>query len=185
MYPYLLAASLVANFADSLFGPLYAVYVQNIGGDILDVGSTIALYSIATGLLIILVGKFADRLSKELLTTIGFALGALGTLCYLVIDTPLELYVLQILFAVSTALLSAPLTALFAKNIDEKKAGLLWALEGGGNKMLLGFGLLIGTFVTYRFGFATVFIIIFLFQVCAAMLQGRVYMLTFQKKISD
>lgn len=175
MYLYLLLASLVANFADSLFGPLYAVYVQGIGGDLLDVGNTMALYSVATGILIIMVGKLSDRWSKASITTIGFGLSALGTLGYLVIQTPLHLYLLQLIFAVSTALLSAPLSALFAEHINKQKAGLLWALEGGGGKILFGIGMLIGTSLTYHFGFTAVFIIIFLFQVCATLLQLRVY----------
>jgi MFS family permease len=78
MYFYLLTSSLVANFADSLFGPLYAIYVQNIGGDILDVGNTMALYSIMTGVLIILFGKLSDHGRKELYATLGFALSAMG-----------------------------------------------------------------------------------------------------------
>jgi MFS family permease len=78
MYIYLLGASLLANFADSLFGPLYAVYVQNIGGGVLDIGNSIAIYSITTGVLIIMFGKISDFLSKELLIVFGFALGAVG-----------------------------------------------------------------------------------------------------------
>lgn len=179
MYHYLLAASLIATFADSLFGPLYAVYVQGIGGDILDVGNTVALYSIATGILMLIAGKLADRWSKELLTTIGFAVSAVGTLCYLFIQTPMQLYMLQIVFAVSTALLSAPLSALFAQYIQKEKAGLLWALEGGGGKIVSGVGLLLGTFLTHTFGFATVFVIIFVLQLCATLVQARMCVLSY------
>jgi MFS family permease len=173
MYFYLLASSLIANFADSLFGPLYAVYVQNIGGDILDVGNTMALYSIMTGILIILFGKLSDHGRKELYATMGFALSAVGTLGYVIIATPLQLYFLQIVFAISTALLSAPFSALFAEHIEKSKAGLLWALEGGGSKIIFGIGLLLGTFITYRFGFVTVFVIVFLFQTCATLILAR------------
>lgn len=182
MYFYLLAASLVANFADSLFGPLYAIYVEGIGGDMLDVGNTMALYSIVTGVLIIIAGKLADEWNKELMTVIGFALSALGTCGYLVIETPMHLYILQFVFALSTALLSAPLSALFAQHINKKKAGLLWALDDGGGKILCGGGLLLGTFITYHFGFATIFVIILIFQIIATLLQTRVYMLS-RKKI--
>lgn len=182
MYFYLLAASLTANFADSLFGPLYAIYVEGIGGDLLDVGNTVALYSVMTGLLIILIGKLADHFNKALLATIGFALSAIGTLCYLIVQTPAQLYALQIVFAVSTALLSAPLSALFAQYIDKKKAGLLWALEGGGGRIFFVLGLVIGTAVTHKFGFATIFVTIFTFQLFATLFQARVYALSFTEK---
>jgi len=176
MYFYLLGASLIANFADSLFGPLYAIYVENIGGGVLDVGNSIALYSITTGVLIIIFGRISDYVSKELLATFGFALGALGTLCYLIIHSPAQLYALQILFAVSTALLSAPLTALFAKHINAEKSGLLWALEGGGGKIFAGLGLMLGTFITYKFGFTATFIFIFCLQMVATALQLLIFL---------
>ncbi|KKS28227.1 MAG: Inner membrane transport protein ydhC [Parcubacteria group bacterium GW2011_GWA2_43_11] len=183
MYFYLLVATLIANFADSLFGPLYAIYVQNIGGDILDVGNTMALSSIATGFLIIVFGKLSDHGRKELYVTLGLSISALGTLGYIFISTPFQLYLLQLVFALSTALLSAPFSALFAEHIDKNKAGLLWALEGGGSKIIFGLGLLLGTFITYRFGFVTVFIIVFSFQICAALLLGRTLFLPQKKTV--
>jgi MFS family permease len=176
MYIYLLGASLLANFADSLFGPLYAVYVQNIGGGVLDIGNSIAIYSITTGVLIIMFGKISDFLSKELLIVFGFALGAVGTLSYLVIETPTQLYLLQILFALSTALISAPFQAIFARHIDTEKSGLMWALQGGGSKILAGIGILIGTFITYRYGFTLMFLIVFSLQICATTLLINVFL---------
>lgn len=178
MYPFLLSASLIANFADSLFGPLYAVYVQGIGGDILDVGNTIALYSIATGVLIIVFGKLSDHGNKSLFATIGLLLSTVGTLGYLAVKTPFHLYLLQILFAVSTAFLYAPFSALFAEHVEKKNSGLQWALEGGGGKILSGLGLLLGTYLAYRFGFVTVFLIIATFQTGATLLLFRVYLKT-------
>lgn len=153
---------------------MYAVYVQNIGGGILDVGNTIAIYSITTGILIILFGKMSDYVSKELLAVCGLALSALGTLGYLYVQTTYQLYMLQILFAISTALLSAPLSALFAQHIDIKKSGFMWALEGGGGKIVAGIGVLIGTTITYTFGFTAMFLTVFSLQICATFFQLKV-----------
>ena len=115
--------------------------------------------------------------------TLGLSISALGTLGYIFISTPFQLYLLQLVFALSTALLSAPFSALFAEHIDKNKAGLLWALEGGGSKIIFGLGLLLGTFITYRFGFVTVFIIVFSFQICAALLLGRTLFLPQKKTV--
>lgn len=175
-YKLLLFSSLVATFADSLFGPLYAIYVEGIGGGLLDVGNTIALYSVVTGVFIIVIGKISDRTNKMLLTTAGFALSALGTLAYLIIRTPSELYALQVVFALSTALLSAPLSALFAQHITKGREGFLWALEGGGGKVLFGVGVAIGTFTAHAFGFIAVFLIIACLQACAAISQAALFL---------
>lgn len=174
-YKFLLFSSLIATFADSLFGPLYAIYVQGIGGDLLDVGNSIAVYSIATGVLIIVTGKISDKINKALLTTAGFTISAFATLAYLVIKTPVELYILQLVFALSTALLSAPFSALFAQHIKEEQAGLMWAFDAGGGKILTGIGISIGTFITHAFGFVAVFFAIFFLQACAAISQVVLY----------
>ena len=178
MYLYLLSSSLIANFADSLFGPLYAVYVAEIGGSLLDVGNSMALYSIVTGVLIIFFGKLSDHYSKEFFATVGLLLSALGNLGYLFVTTPLHLYILQVLFAISTALLTAPFTALMAEHISKKQAGLMWALEGGGSRILFGIGLMFGTYLTYQFGFSTVFVLMFSLQIISTIILGRMYLLS-------
>ena len=77
-YKILLIVSLLSNFADNLIGSFYAVFVQNIGGTILDIGYSMTIYSILTGLLIIGIGKISDSVNKKAITVIGFLLFALG-----------------------------------------------------------------------------------------------------------
>jgi len=178
MYKYLLAASLVSNFGASLFGPLYAVYVEEIGGSLLDIGNTVALYTIMNGILIILFGKLSDNYNKGMFATLGLFIGALCNLGYIFISTPLQLYVLQIGFALSNGILFAPFAALFAKHIDENKSGFLWALEGGGSRILAGIGIMLGVYITHLWGFQTVFIIMFTIQIIATLITGRMWTLS-------
>jgi MFS family permease len=172
-YKILLIASLVANFADNLIGSFYAIFVQKIGGDILDIGYTTAFYLIATGFLIIFVGKISDKINKELITIAGYLLGALGSLGYLFVSHPWQLFGLQIIFALGAACLSAPLSALFSKFIDKKQEGLQWALEGGGSKIVVGLSVLVGTALVKFFGFQTLFITMFILQLVATFVQAK------------
>ena len=64
-YKILLLAGLITNFGGNLIGPFYAVFVQKIGGSILDIGYTTTIFSIASGILMILMGKISDKLNKE------------------------------------------------------------------------------------------------------------------------
>ena len=97
-YKILLGASLMANFGDNLIGPFYAVFVEKIGGSILDIGFTVTVFSMCTGILMMIVGKLSDRLNKELITIFGYGMYALGSLLYLVISSPWQLFFLQVLF---------------------------------------------------------------------------------------
>ena len=53
----LLKASLLGFFALGLLTPIYAIFVQNIGGDILDAGIAYALFSISMESLLLRVSS--------------------------------------------------------------------------------------------------------------------------------
>ena len=183
-YKILLSASLLENFGDNLIGPFYAVFVEQIGGSFLDLGYSVTLFSICTGILMIIIGRISDKLNKELITIAGYALYALGSLLYLTISSPWQLFGLQIVFALGTACLSAPLTALFAKYITKGKEGLQWGLEGGGAYIVVGIAVLIGTFMVNQWGFEILFFTMFLIQVSAVIVQTKLYFVTRKTKAS-
>ncbi len=174
-YKILLTASLLANFADNLIGPFYAVFVERIGGSILDIGFTVTVFGICTGVLMIIIGKLSDRLNKELITVFGYGFYALGSLLYLFISSPLQLFGLQVIFALGTACLAAPLTALFARYIQKGKEGAQWGLEGGGAYIAVGIASFIGTLIISQFGFKALFITMFIIQISATLIQMRLY----------
>lgn len=176
-YKILLPASLIANFGDNLIGPFYAVFVAKIGGSILDIGYTITIYSVGAGILMILIGKISDKLNKELITVLGYSLFAIGSLGYLVISNPWQLFILQLVFALATACLAAPLNALYAQFIEKKNAGLQWGLDNGGTYIVVGLAILVGTFIINEFGFEVLFVTMFLIQSIAAIIQARLYFL--------
>jgi len=161
-YKILLIASLLANFGDNLIGPFYAVFVEKIGGTILDMGFTVTLFGFSTGCLMIIVGKMSDKLNKELITVLGYGFYALGSLLYLIISKPWQLFFLQIVFAVGTACLSAPLSSLFAKYIQKGKEGEQWGFEGGGTYLAIGLASFIGTLVVNQWGLEFYFSLCFL-----------------------
>jgi MFS family permease len=175
-YTILLAASLLANFGDNLIGPFYAVFVEQIGGSILDMGFTVTVFGICTGLLMIAIGKISDRLNKELVTIFGYGLFAFGSFLYLVISSPWQLFALQVVFAVGTACLSAPLTALFSRHIETGKEGAQWGLEGGGSYLAVGAASFIGTLIVNQFGFNILFLTMGAVQTAATIVQAQLYL---------
>lgn len=177
-YKILLTASIMANFGDNLIGPFYAVFVEKIGGSILDMGFTITVYGICTGILMMIIGKISDKLNKELITIFGYGLFALGSFLYLIISSPWQLFILQVIFAFGTACLAAPLTALFARYIQKGKEGEQWGLEGGGGFIAVGIASFIGTLIVNQWGFKILFFTMFLIQVSATIVQTHLYFAT-------
>jgi MFS family permease len=54
----LLAASFLALFPLGLLGPIYAIFVKDIGGDVLEAGASFAIFSILSGIFIFLLGRW-------------------------------------------------------------------------------------------------------------------------------
>jgi MFS family permease len=162
-------------FGSGMFGPLFAIFTEKVGGDILDISWVWATYLIITGIIIMIVGKISDKwLGKEKLVVIGFLLSAIFTLGYLLVSTPLHLFLVQIGLAFGTALSFPTWDALYAKYEDKKHDGFNWGLVDGGEQIVPGIAMLVGGFIVVYFGFPTLFILMAIVQFIGAISQARI-----------
>ena len=145
--------------------------MQKIGGDISIIGYSVTLYMIATGILIILIGKLSDKWKKEWITIFGYAIFSITAIGYIFISHTWQLFILQIISALGTACLASPLTALMSHSIDKKHEGLQWAIEGGGSKIVIGLAIFVGTFIITYLGFTILFVIVFILDITAMLVQ--------------
>jgi drug/metabolite transporter (DMT)-like permease len=68
----LLATDSLFVLAAGMLGPIYAIFVERIGGDILEAGGAYAAFSLASGILIFLISKWEDHVRhQEKLVVIG------------------------------------------------------------------------------------------------------------------
>ena len=65
--------------ATQMLGPIYAIFVKEIGGDILEAGTAWAIFMIVSGVGLYITGKLEDKIKKDkLFIVIGTALTSLG-----------------------------------------------------------------------------------------------------------
>lgn len=165
----LLMSSYLWEFGEGMLGPLFAVFAERVGGDVLDVTYAWAAFLIATGLCIVLVGKISDRVSKEKLLVAGYALNAVFTFLYLLVDTPAKLLLVQVGLGIATALATPTWDALYSFNEDKKKAGFMWSLDTGVSDIIIGIAILLGGAILVEFSFTALFIIMGCLQVLATI----------------
>jgi len=80
-----------------LFGPLFAVFSQKVGGDLLDITWAWSAYLIVTGLMYLFVGRALQNSKyQERVMVIGYALNTLFTFSYLMVDSVMTLFFVQI-----------------------------------------------------------------------------------------
>ena len=93
----LLIASSLWYFGEGLFGPLFAIYAEKIGGDLLDITWAWAFYLVTTGVFYFIIGKyFNNSASKKHVMIVGYGLNALLTFGYMLVSNLTQLFLLQI-----------------------------------------------------------------------------------------
>ena len=162
----LLISSFFVTLATGLFGPLYAVFVERIGGDLLTAGLAYATFSIAAGVLIFILGKWEDSIKhQEKLLIAGGALSILGFIGYLLIQTPVHLFIVQLIFGVSTAIVTPAFDSLYSKNLTRGKFASQWGVWESMYGIVTGIAAVIGGFIAQNYGFKPLFILMLIFSI--------------------
>lgn len=178
----LLVTSNMWIFADGMLGPLFAVYVQKIGGgDISEITWAWSVYLIATGIFSIFVGKISDFVSKEKLMITGYALTSVFTFSYIFVSTPIELYMVQVGLGLALALCNSTWSALYSENAPKKKDGYVWGLADGESKILTGIAIVIGGYLVKYFSFSSLFVAMGSIQALATVYQLKLLSRKFKK----
>lgn len=166
----LLYSSNIWYLGEGMFAPIFALFTQKIGGNILDISGIWATYLIATGVFTIIVGRISDReISKAKLMIIGYGLNAFFTFCYLFVSSQPGLFIVQVGLGIASALATPTWNALYAQYEDRTKAGQIWGLADGQSKIMTGLAVVLGGIIVNRLSFNALFITMGLIQVVATL----------------
>lgn len=171
-------------FSEGLFGPLYVVFTERIGGNLLDVSWSWAIYLMVTGVLTILIGRVSDKrwFKKSNAMYAGYVLNALCTFAYLLVRTPWQLFIVEAINGLASALVEPNWHSLFARYEDKKKSGSAWGWVDGQEQVLSGVAVLIGGLFVKYFSFSALFIIMGVIQVLSLYVQIDVLRFGVQKR---
>ena len=166
------------SFGEGMLGPLFAVFAERVGGNILDITWAWAIYLAVTGVLTIVVGNYSDKVwrwcGRERLLVIGYALNALFTFGYLFVFNATGLFIVQAGLGVALALASPTWSALYDRySPKEAGKGYSWGLMSGEQRLVLGLAIVVGGFVVSRYSFTALFILMGSIQVAATIFQAR------------
>lgn len=162
-------------FGAGLLGPLFAVFTERIGGDILDITSVWATYLIVTGVMYILVGKIVDgKFDKAKVMVFGYALNALCTFGYLLVSAPWHLFLVQAGLGIAAALATPTWNALYSEHEDKKHDTFEWGLVDGEASIVTGIATIAGGLIVTYVSFAALFILMGMVQIIATVYQARI-----------
>lgn len=156
---FLLLAEFVFTLGAGLYGPIYAIFVQKNGGDILDAGIAWALFLITMATLEIPIGKLLDRHNKKLFLAAGYLLASAAIFGYIFANNVWQLFLLQIVSGMAFALGDPAWDAWFSSVTPRKEKGFDWALYHASTGYGQGFSAIAGGLLAQFIGFQHLFLV--------------------------
>ncbi len=159
-------ASGFSMMAAGLFGPLYAVFVEQIGGDLLTAGAAYSAFCIAGGVFLFIISRFEDRVQKqERILILGYVLQLAGFIGYLLVKTPIHLFIVEAILGISTAIMIPAFDSFYSRHLEPGKFASQWGLWESVNLVVPGVGAFIGGFIARDYGFRSLFLVMVFFSV--------------------
>ena len=170
----LLLGANIWYFGEGMMGPLFAVFAEKVGGDILDITWAWATYLIITGVMYIVVGKLLNGKNyKVKAMVLGYALNALFTFGYLFVSSPIQLFIVQAGLGIAEAIGTPAWDSLYAKNLPDDMDSYAWGLSTGQSQIVTGVAFGIGGLITHFISFEVLFITMGIIQLTAALVTAQ------------
>ena len=153
----LLKISFMVTFAEAMLVPMYAAFAEKVGGSILDAGIAFAVFSMATGGAVALIGTrswFQHNIKRFLM--LGFVTSAACDISYIFVRDKWQLFGAQIVAGFATGMIEPTWDALFTDDIEHSSAKH-WSIWAGGTHLTTGAAALVGGVVVAYFSFSVLF----------------------------
>ena len=153
----LLKISFLVTFAEAMLVPIYAAFAEKVGGSILDAGIAFAVFSMATGGAVALIGTrswFQHHIRTFLM--LGFVISAACDISYIFVSNKWELFGAQVIAGFATGLIEPTWDSLFTDDIEHSSAKH-WSIWAGGTHLTTGVAALLGGLIVAKGSFTILF----------------------------
>ena len=156
----LLFTNALVLVAGAMLGPIYALFVEKIGGSLLDASITGGIFALAAAITTFAAGKYADKTKHdERIVAFGYLVMGIGFFLYMFVNSIWFLFAVQVLIGFAEAIYSPAFDLLYTKHVSKTKMGAEWGTWEALNYLSLAVGAVIGGLVVTTLGFNAIFII--------------------------
>lgn len=146
--------------ASAMLGPIYALFVEKVGGDLMDASIAGGIFALVAGLTTLISGKYSDKVKEnELIIVLGYLIMGTGFLLYFWANSVIFLFVVQAIIGLGEAIYSPAFDAVYSKHLDGQRFGVQWGAWESMNYFMTAIGAVVGGGLVTLFGFQTLFII--------------------------
>jgi len=166
----LLSTNAMILTAAAMLGPIYALFVEKVGGDLMDASIAGGIFALVAGLTTLVSGKYSDRIKEnELIIVLGYSIMGLGFLLYFWVNSIIFLFIVQAIIGLGGAIYSPAFDAVYSKHLNKHRLGTQWGAWESMNYFTAAVGAILGGGLVTLFGFKTLFIIMALLCFSSAL----------------
>jgi MFS family permease len=162
-----------------MLAPIYALFVDKVGGDILAAGITAAALAFGSGVACLVAGRSIDRMKNKryLLVGSGIVMAA-GFLAYGYAGSVWQLAAIQVVMGVVQAVHATAYDALYTRHLDKNHEGEEWGAWEALYYFATAGGALAGGYLVSRYSFEVLFLDMAFLTFISAL-----YLLTLPKRL--
>lgn len=146
--------------AASMLIPFFALFVEQVGGDVLDIGLAAAIFAVAGGVAVLLAGRLADRVQRtERIIAAAYLVMAAGFGLYMIVDSIWLLLVAQVIVGLAEASYLPAYDSLYGRHAHEggKHAGRRWSFTEANDYFAAAIGAGAGALIIHLTSFTVLF----------------------------
>ena len=172
----LLIADAFMTLALGMLGPIYAIFVERIGGDLLDASWAYFTFMLTSGIVMYLISRWENHIKhKEKLIFSGYLLAAIGCLSYYFVYNQTTLLLTQVILGFAMAILSPAFDAVYAHYINKKREASDWGAWESMGYLVTALAALSGGYIANFYGFKILFLIMFFISLLGAFYSLRLF----------
>ena len=167
----LLASSILLHSGVNLLAPIYAIFIKDIGGTLIDAGTAIGIYAILRGLLYFLLGKFKQHtFSNKQMISAGYFIFFISYILYILSSAPWHVFGIQALLAFGEVIITPSWSAVIATSLDKGRERSIYSDFYGYRSFFEGGAAIAGGYFAMQYGFDAVFTTMATFALLASLI---------------
>lgn len=165
---YLTDGFLIAGTA--LLAPIFAIFVESIGGGIIEAGTAFTVFALTAGIGILFFSRIEDTSENyPKFVSIGYALAAFAYLLYIFINSPWQLYFAQFILGIAAAIRVPAYDVLLSRHSSHHLA-VAWGNWNATAYLVSACSATLGAIIASTLGFTTMLMIIFILSLISFFL---------------
>ena len=144
----------------AMLGPIYAIYVDIVGVDLMDASIAGGIFALVAGFTVFVSGKFSDHVNEpKYIVSLGYTIIGFGFLLYILVNSVWFLFIVQAIIGFGEAIYTPAFDALYSKHLDKNEEATEWGGWEAMRYFTASGGAVIGGLVAMNFGFSPLFVI--------------------------